>query len=427
MTERKLRTALTIIGIVIGPATIVSIVGATQGYSNASTARFQSLGATTIFVSPVGRGFSITTSEVSQIQNLAEVSLVLPYRQMSGQITQGGQTLNVQILSLDLSQVERIFPSLNLQQGSTPGSSDLTGAVLGNSVAYPNIKGATNATVNGVITISNLRSAVFAFGPGGEATSPASAQRSFVVRGIYNAFGQGFGINPDQSIFIPLSEGEQISHSQTYGGLVVIASGTGTVNQVISEIETSFGQNVRITSVTSLLSTIQSITQGTQTLLEAVGGTSILVAFFGIMTTMLTSVLERSTEIGVLKAIGASSRGVMLAFISEASVTGILGGVIGAAAGSLLSFVVISFLSGTFRIGGLGGGAVGTFRGAAGAAGFPGAASASTSATLSISPAISPEIILLAILIATAVGTIGGILPAWRASRLTPVEALHRS
>ena len=87
MTDRRTRTALTIIGLVIGPAAIVALVGATQGYSNASAAQFQKLGATTIFVSGVDINF--TQADLNEIQGLKGVSGVVPYVTLSGSIDVG--------------------------------------------------------------------------------------------------------------------------------------------------------------------------------------------------------------------------------------------------------------------------------------------------------------------------------------------------
>jgi len=422
--ERKLRAVLTILGIVIGPATIVALVGATQGYTNATAVRFETLGADTIFVSPVGRGFSITTNVVQEIQSLPGVSYAVPYQQASGQISEGGGTISVVVYALDLTQLNHVLPSLSLEDGSLPSSSDPVGVAVGHSIAYPDIAGTENSTVSEILTVSGIRTASLisfagggsAFGSGG---ASSGAERSFVIRGIFNTFGQSFLINPDDSVFISQSAGNELLHTSAYSGVVVVATSASTVSQVSSELTSQFGQSIRSTAVTSLLTTIQSVSQGASTLLEAVAGTSVLVAFVGIMTTMLTSVLERTTEIGVLKALGASSRNIMFAFIAEAAVTGLIGGAIGAGAGAALSFLVISYLSGSLGLGGagLGGGAFAR-----------GGAVASTSATtLSITPAITPGIIAIAVLLALAVGTAGGILPAWRASRLTPVEALHRS
>ena len=130
-------------------ATIVSLVAATQGYSNASSAQFDKLGATTLFVSPAGRGFSLTSSNVPQIGNLSGVGYVVPYQELTGRITQGGQTVTVEIIAVNLTQLEYVFPSLSILNGSLPVNTDLNGAIIGDSVAYPNLSQATNVTVNG--------------------------------------------------------------------------------------------------------------------------------------------------------------------------------------------------------------------------------------------------------------------------------------
>ena len=435
LTERKLKAILTIVGIMIGPATIVALVGATQGYSNAAAGRFSSLGATTIFVSPVGRGTTLTSDDISTIEALSGVSHVLAYDEISGQITQGGQTVGVSVIATDLTQLQQVIPTLGLSLGSIPPSSDQVDAVIGYSIAYPGISGATNVSVGQVLTLSNVGRSSFTFGGGAVAfgggpassgsSSSGSTQRSFVVSGIYSYFGQGIGIDPDTSVFVPLSTGQLILHSASFSGIMVVASSASAVSNVITEIDDIYSSSVRVTSISSLLSSIQSITAGTTTLLEAVAATSVLVAFIGIMTTMLTSVIERTKEIGILKALGTSSRGIMSTFIAEAFVVGIAGGILGAVAGVGLSFLIINLLSRSAL--GLGGGG-GTFTSFAGRGTTVGAPSASsTSTTLTITPAITPDIIGLAVALAVAVGVVGGLLPAWRASRMNPVEALRRS
>jgi putative ABC transport system permease protein len=436
LTERKLKAVLIVIGIMIGPATIVALVGATQGYSNAASGRFSSLGATTILVSPAGRGTTLTTDDVSTMQNLPGVSQALAYDDIGGQTTQGGETVGVTVIATDLTQLEKVLPTLTLASGSVPSSSDQVGAVIGYSVAYPDIQGATNVSVGQVLTLTNVGRSAFTFGGGGVAfgagsfsasgsSTTTTTQRSFVVEGIYSSFGQGFGIDPDTSVFVPLSTGQLILHSASYSGIMVVASSASDVNNVITEIDNIYGDTVRATSVSSLTSAIQSVTAGTTTLLEAVAATSVLVAFIGIMTTMLTSVVERTKEIGILKALGTSSRGIMLTFIAEALVVGLAGGALGAVTGVGLSYLIINLLSrSTLGLGTGGGAFVSSFAGR-GAASSASPAAAST--TLSITPAITPEIIALAVVLAIAVGVFGGLLPAWRASRMNPVEALRRS
>jgi len=438
MTDRRLRTTLTIIGIIIGPATIVSLDAATQGYSNASTAQFNNLGANTLFVSSSARGFSLTSADLSQIQSLTGVASVLPYQQLSGSVTQGGGTVSVQIIATNLANLTRVFPSLSVLDGSYPSATDLAGALVGNSVAYPDITDAANVSVNQVLSVTGVGRG-FAFGPNfGSTSNTGSTTKSFIVRGVLKSYGQGFLINPDDAIFVPLAEGEQLLHSYDYTGLMVVASSDSIVSSVESEITALYGNDVRVTSVSSILSTITSVTQSTGTLLEAVGSISVLVAFIAIMTSEFTSVIERTKEIGILKALGATSRTIMFNFISEALATGFIGGLIGAAIGSGLSFLIIGLLAGNSSISRLGSGVPRTAgttagRGGGGAffvgggGGFAAASSSSSSSTstVHITPALSPELLILAVLLATAVGGLAGVLPAWRASRLSPVEALR--
>lgn len=428
MTDRKLRTTLTIIGIVIGPATIVSLVAATQGYSAASAAQFDKLGATTMFVSPVGRTFSFTSSNVPQISDLSGVAAVVPYQELSGTISQGGQSVSVNIIGANLTELNQVFPSLSILNGSLPASDSLNEAIIGYSIAYPNLSGATNLTVNQVLSVSNVRSGggagAFFFGPQGASffgstSSSSSTTKSFLINGILSSFGQGLFINPDTAVFIPITSSQTIEHSDTYSGVIVISSSINTVSTVSTELTALFGNNVRVTTVSSLLSTVESVTSSTGTLLASVGSISVLVAFIAIMTTEFTSVMERTKEIGILKALGASARTILVNFISESLVVGLLGGLIGAGIGSALSFFIIGFLSGN-SIPGLGR-ATGVGRGAAAIS------STSTTSSIHITPVITPELILLAVGLATLVGGLAGLLPAWRASRLTPVEALREA
>ncbi len=426
MTDRKLRTTLTIIGIIIGPATIVSLEAATQGYSNASTAQFDKLGATTLFVSPVGRSFSFTYSNIPEISNLTGVAYALPYQELTGRITQGGETVSVNIIAANLTELDAVFPSLSIMNGSLPLTSSLNQAVIGYSVAYPGLSGATNLTVNQIFTVSDVGSGGGGFfGPqsfGSSSSSSATSTKSFIVSGIYNSFGQGLFIDPDTAVFIPLSSGQTLMHSSTYSGVMVVATNVTEVTEVSGELTSLFGNDIRVTTVSSLTSSIESVTSSTGTLLASIGSISVLVAFIAIMTTEFTSVMERTKEIGILKALGANARTIMFNFIAESLVVGFIGGLIGAGLGAGLSFFIIGYLQGASSLPGLRGLGRAVFGGGGTVART---AASSTSSTVSITPSLTPELILLAIGLATAVGVLAGILPAWRASRLTPVEALR--
>ncbi len=403
LTDRKLRAILTIIGIVIGPATIVALLSVTQGFGNGVTAALSSTGSTSIFVTPANSNF-LTYANVPTIQKMAGVGAVIPFWLLTGTIKQGTQTTGVQVVAGDLSKLHYIMPGLNLSTGTAPSDSDLAGADIGSSVAYPDIAGASDVAVNQIVTVT--------FPQGFGASSGVISEKSFVVRGIFNKYGQGFFVNPDRSIFVSLSGGQATVHSDHYNGIVVVASSSSTVNEVVSELTNEFGKTVSVTSVASLVSVISSITGALGLILSGIAGISVLVAFIGIMTTMFTTVIERTKEIGVLKALGYKSYNILSLFLAESAITGLIGGIIGAAVGAGVSFVIGDVIQAL------------TSRSSTSSVGGTSAAGTGLS-SIRIIPVLSPELLLGAVALATAVGAFAGLLPAWRASRLLPVDALY--
>jgi putative ABC transport system permease protein len=430
MSDRKLRTGLTILGIVIGPATIVALVSATQGFSNGVTGQFNKLGSTSIFVSSASKSFDFTSLNIAPMQNLPGVKSVLPFWLINGAVKQGTQTTAVQVMAIDLSSLPLVLPGLDLQQGALPTSGDLAGSAIGASIANPGLAGAANLTINQVVSVS------FSSG-GGFGGTGSTGQKSFIIRGVFSSFGQGFFINPDDGVFVPLSEGQSLLHTDKYTGVIVVATNTSVVNTVLTELSNQYGQDIRATAVTSILQIIQTITGGIGTILASVAGISVLVAFIGIMTTMFTTVVERTKEIGVMKAIGYSSKNILSVFFVEALLTGLIGGIIGASAGGGMGYLIVLLFgrafgsggagasTGSSRTAGLGGG--GGFGGGGGLGGGGGgfASGGGGSSSFTITPVVSPELIILAIGLATLVGAIAGLLPAWRASRLSAVDALR--
>lgn len=422
LTDRKLRAALTILGIVIGPATIVGLLSVTGGFTNAITGELATTGSTSIFVTPAGTNSYLTYTDVPVIQDMPGVGAVIPFWLLSGTIKQGTQTTKVQILAGDFSKLNAFLPGLSLETGANPSFSDLAGADIGYSIAHPDIAGAPNVGVNQIVTVTLAQGGTI----GG---TSSTGQKSFVVRGVFNEFGAGLFVNPDTSIFVPLSEGQSLLHTNHYTGIVVVATSASTVSEVLNELSNHYGQSINALSVSSLVSAISTITNSLGTILALIAGISVIVAFIGIMTTMFTTVVERTKEIGVLKALGYKSSNVMSLFLVESTITGLIGGIIGAIAGAGGAYLLTTLLQG------FGGGfnssqstsnpnasGLGGFGGGGGA--FGGSSSNGFS-SLHIIPALSPELMGLAILLATLVGAFAGLLPAWRASRLLPVEALY--
>ncbi len=440
MKYKRLRTVLTILGIMIGPAAIVALLSITSGYGAAITSQLSKIGVTTIYVS-AGRSLNLTPAVVAKLGTLPNVTAVLPYYSFSGTVS-GNSNESVTVYAIDTSQLSSVVPSLELGQGAVPTGTS-AGTAIGYSIAYPNTTDESNISVGKILSIvmskgssygsflviseSGFSSKSF----GSSSSRSSTSTHSFFVTGTYNQFGQGFFMNPDTSIFIPLAEGKVLAQSSNYTGVFVEAKNATAVTSVVTELQGELGSNARVTSVSSILDSIKSIEASASTLLIAIAGISFVVAFMSIMTTMFTSVTERTREIGVLKALGFTSRQVLILFVCESLVIGFIGGTVGASAGAAVGYFGAPYFTSSFGSGGVGASPARTTSGSG--VSFrsgSGAASSSPSRTVGASapkPAayVSPTLIIEVILLTSGMGAIAGLLPAWRASRLVPAEALR--
>jgi len=229
----------------------------------------------------------------------------------------------------------------------------------------------------------------------------------FKVIGVLESKGGTGFLNQDDQVFIPLSTalyrlvgGERFRGSSSIGQISIKASSAKAVTSVVSEVTLAMRERHGTVegaddfTVTSQQATLAAATQVTDILtifLGGIAGISLMVGGIGIMNIMLTTVTERTHEIGLRKAIGAQRRDILLQFLVESMVLSLVGGLIGVAIGW-----GIARLMGSIQIGGS-----------------------------AITPVVGLDSVLLATLFSMAVGLFFGIYPATRASRLQPVEALR--
>ncbi len=229
---------------------------------------------------------------------------------------------------------------------------------------------------------------------------------TITVVGIMEEIGS-FGFGPsDTGMYISIDSALSYFDTEDVNSLVVkIANDDADyIASVSDDIKTLFHNEVSVTSATALLGTITSVLGIVDLLLAGIGGISLLVAGIGIMNIMIVSLMERTREIGILKALGAKGSTVLGVFLAEAFLIGVLGGVFGIGLGTFLANLFGGMLNG---FGGMGGGG-----GAAAAA-------------MSITPVVTPLLALQAMAFGIGVSVLFALWPAYRASKLMPVDALR--
>jgi len=410
LTHRKLRSWLTVLGIVVGVAAVVALISIGQGLQQSVQSQLSGLGANLITVSlgfqRAGGGFgfggersttlssNLTQTDVRIIRSTAGVLYVNGIVNGRADVTYSGQTASLSVQGVDTS-VWKYMVTTKLDSGRYLSTGDEYVAVIGNNVAHGLFK--HDILLNSPIEI------------GGHA---------FRVIGILQAGTTAFG-GGESTIYIPAENARIVINnldlqSNQFSSISVQTAPNADVQTVVNQLTSNLILTRHVTnstrdfSVTSALSVQQSVSSVTSTItyfLAGIAGISLLVGGIGIANTMFMSVIERTRQIGVLKSLGTTNNEVMKLFLTESGLLGLIGGVIGVLLGVVLS-ILISFFGG--------GSGLGLFRGAGARAGAGG-----------LETVISPEVLLLAIGFSVFIGAISGLLPARRASKLEPVEALR--
>ncbi len=432
LSEKKVRTSLTIVMVVIGVAAIVALTSITAGINRSVTSQLESLGPTAIIVTSSG-GAGFTPADVDRIAALPNVTSATPLLTGSAVLYAGNQNISVTVVGVSAGGIRHVIGSnVTLYQGELYQDTIAPEAVIGRSVAFPSSAAGAQA-----ITVGQSATLRLGGRSAGTVTVP--------ILGILPAVG-GLLIPVDTGVFVPLQAAEVLLHRSSFSEMLVLATNTSSVNATSSLITTIYGSGARVITTSQLTSTVSSVIGSITLLFAVIAGVSLLVAAIGIMNIMLMAVLERTREIGIMKSIGFKNRHVMLIFLLQALIIGTLGGVAGIAVGAAASYSLAAvFRSGASGAASPGGAAVSgapsggsggnsgfSRSGAAlsgarpGAVAFRTASSSGASSGISFSPAFPLTTIAAALLIAVLVSIAAGLYPAWRASRMEPIDALRQ-
>jgi putative ABC transport system permease protein len=394
ISTHKLRSFLTMLGIVIGVAAVIILMAIGKGTTAQILESIESMGSDLITIRPGasfgfggvrGTGGSTQTLTIEDAEAIAEevtyVSAVAPSYLSNLQLVVGSENTNSSVTGTTPEYVE--VSNLEIASGAF-------------FTEYDYQRGA-KVTVLG----ANIKETLFG-------DTDAIGQQMRMGGNIVRVVGvlelQETMMGPDDSIFIPLTAMQQmVAQTRTAQGERVISSISLTVSDeaqadyVVEEVTSLLRSRHRlgsldeddfnITSMQEIAETISETASTLTLLLGAIAAISLLVGGIGVMNIMLVSVLERTREIGIRKALGAREHDIWIQFLIEAAILTLSGGVIGVIIGWLVAYFINSM--------GI------------------------------MTTVVTADVVILAVSVSVGIGLFFGFYPAWNASRLNPIEALR--
>ncbi|MFC1903031.1 ABC transporter permease [Chloroflexota bacterium] len=397
----KLRSALTMLGMIIGVGAVIILMSVGAGLQNMITSTFEELGSNLLFVTPsnpdapgiaaMAPGYataSITMDDAEAMRDIRSVIAVNPTNENFVKVIAGNES------------------TTSVIEGTTPEFQRLYDFTMASGQFISEVNIARRDTV--VVLGSEVAEDLFGSDdPVGQHVK--IRDKRFTVIGVLEPRGMSsFGFSWDEMVVTPITTYQARLFSETtpsgedaVQSIVVQVASAEMMDEVTEDIETLLRKRHRIdedgdddftvTGLEQMLGTFETITMALTVFLGLIGGISLLVGSIGIMNIMLVSVTERTREIGLRKAIGAKRRDILMQFLLEAAMLSLVGGAIGLTGAWLAAWGISQIDLGGFTI----------------------------------NAVVSPLIVTLAISVSIFIGLASGIYPAMRAARLNPIDALR--
>jgi len=402
LNANKVRSGLTMLGVIIGVASVIALLSIGQGVQESITGSITGAGSNLLFVapgsfqmggveSPSGSSASLTYADAQAIadpRNVPDASIVAPEFTGNTQVIFGSANINTKVT------------------GATPEYLTAFGMEVGRGrfITEGDVSGRGTVAVLGSTAAKDLFGGFDPIGQKIKVSMPGGARVSLTVVGILSPQGGSRFSDPDNAVIVPITtaqtkifDGRNAQGESLVTSVNVVVGDEERVDAITDQINTLLlkrhgfkpGEegDFSVVSQADLLATITQVTNILVVFLGAIAAISLLVGGIGIMNIMLVSVTERTREIGLRKAMGATRVDILTQFLLEAIILSLAGGALGIALGVGIAKLVD--------------------------------ASGVTSAI------ITPDAILLAVSFSVAVGLFFGIYPANHAASLRPIEALR--
>ena len=392
--KTKMRSFLTVLGIIIGIVSVVTIVSIAKGIETQVSNQINSIGKNLIVIRPGRINQNNSNSLINSLNTLSNVN-------NSSSLSQADLNSVASIGSIaESSAINVVNGTIKTNQGSFSesvlGTSNQFPSVINQQLAYGEYFNSSSTDIYQAVIGQNLAYNLF-----GERIPLGQSftfhGQTFIVRGIFNKFNAApLSITADynNSIFIPYYTAEALTNSTAPINEILAKANTnnnieGIVKTINKNLLTLHGdqQDFTVLQQSQSLAITTSVLNSITYLIAIVAGISLLVGGVGIMNVTLVSITERTKEIGIRKSIGATNYQILIQFLIESSVLSLFGGLLG---------VILSFLV-DYIIG----------------------------ATTSLTPLIDLPILVIAFLLSLTVGIVFGSLPAFKAARKDPILALR--
>jgi len=387
LSERRIRALLTTVGISIGPLVLVMMSSVVGGYSDYIVGKVTSLGQNAIAIFP-NENYKLSEEDLQFVRALSEVARAEPFYSTQGVLKRGTEEVKVSIFAVDYTLLFEAIGSLEISEGEIPSEREVLYAIVGRKIVFKD-SGERYFSIGDVLTLDVPKI------ERGKIAGKKSI--NIVLSAILEEYGGALIVDPDSTIFLSPEAGKRLLGMRDWSGIFALAKDPSFVKTIVSTLRDEYEDRLRVIAFSAIAETISSVTDAINFINFSTSLSAFAVAIAGTAATMITAVMERTREIGVMKAIGYTNGQILFMILLESIMMSLIGGSIGISLGVVGAHILSSR---GLSIRGIG-------------------------LTFVVNPKITSTLVGQTILLTITVGLIGGALPAYRASKIPPVVALR--